>query len=41
MSVAVGDKVILPEFGGSKIELEDKEYFLYKEADLVAKLAKE
>jgi hypothetical protein len=24
MSVAVGDKVMLPEYGGSKIELEDK-----------------
>ena len=24
MSVAVGDKVMLPEYGGSKLELEDK-----------------
>ena len=24
MSVAVGDKVMLPEYGGSKVELEDK-----------------
>jgi len=38
MSVAVGDKVMLPEYGGSKIELEDKEYTLLREADIVAKL---
>merc|ERR1712223_1616716 len=38
MSVAVGDKVMLPEYGGSKIELEDKEYTLFREADIVAKL---
>jgi len=38
MSVAVGDKVMLPEFGGSKIELESKEYTLFRESDIVAKL---
>jgi len=38
MSVAVGDKVMLPEYGGSKLELEDKEYTLYRESDIVAKL---
>merc|ERR1719507_2370215 len=38
MSVAVGDKVMLPEYGGSKIELEAKEYMLLREADIVAKL---
>merc|ERR1712156_280385 len=38
MSVAVGDKVMLPEYGGSKVELESQEYTLYREADIVAKL---
>lgn len=38
MSVAVGDKVMLPEYGGSKLELEDKEYTLFRESDIVAKL---
>merc|ERR1712062_645082 len=38
MSVAVGDKVMLPEFGGSKIELESQEYTLFRESDIVAKL---
>jgi chaperonin GroES len=41
LSVKVGDTVLLPEFGGAKIELEDKEYTLLREGDLVAKLAKE
>jgi len=34
----VGDKVLLPEFGGSKIEIEDQEFFLFKEQELVAKI---
>ncbi len=38
MSVAVGDKVLLPEYGGTKIELEDKEYTIYKEAEIIAKI---
>jgi len=38
MSVAVGDKVLLPEFGGSKVELEGAELHLFRETDIVAKL---
>lgn len=38
MSVQAGDKVLLPEYGGTKVEIEDKEYFLFKEADILAKL---
>lgn len=41
MSLAVGDKVLLPEFGGTKIEIEAKEYTLFRESDIVAKFAKE
>ncbi|CAF4531971.1 unnamed protein product [Rotaria socialis] len=41
VSVQVGDKVLLPEYGGTKVELEDKEYFLFKEADILAKLENE
>ena len=37
----VGDTVLLPEYGGTKIELEDKEYTLLREHDIVATLAKE
>merc|ERR1712014_302195 len=41
MGVAVGDKVLLPEFGGPKIELDNAEYTLFREGDIVAKFAKE
>ena len=41
MGIAVGDTVLLPEYGGQKITLEDKEYSLFREADIVAKFAKE
>jgi len=41
MGIAVGDTVLLPEYGGQKITLEDKEYALFREADIVAKFAKE
>ena len=41
MSVAVGDKVLLPEYGGAKIEIDNKEYAIFREADIVAKFAKE
>ena len=39
MSVAVGDKVLLPEFGGAKLEMEGEEFQLFRESDLVAKLS--
>lgn len=39
IGVKVGDQVLLPEFGGTKVELEDqKEYHLFREADILAKL---
>lgn len=35
----VGDKVLLPEYGGTKVELEEnKEYHLFRETDILAKL---
>jgi chaperonin GroES len=38
-SVKVGDKVLLPEYGGTKVELEDqKEYQLFRESSILAKL---
>lgn len=39
MAVAVGDKVMLPEYGGSKVELEGSDYHLFRETDIVAKLS--
>ena len=41
MSVAVGDKVLLPEYGESLIEIETKESAIFKESDIVGKFAKE
>ena len=40
MTIAVGDKVLLPEYGGTKVELEDKtELHLFRESDILAKIA--
>lgn len=39
ISINVGDKVLLPEFGGTKVKLDDdKEYHLFRENDILAKL---
>lgn len=39
VSLSVGDKVLLPEFGGTKVKLdEEKEYHLFRENDILAKL---
>ena len=37
MNVAVGDKVLLPEYGGTKIELDGDEKFLFREMDILGK----
>ncbi|XP_058791043.1 10 kDa heat shock protein, mitochondrial [Phymastichus coffea] len=38
-SIKVGDTVLLPEYGGTKVELEEnKEYHLFRESDILAKL---
>uniref|UniRef100_A0A2K6N2J9 10 kDa heat shock protein, mitochondrial n=1 Tax=Rhinopithecus bieti TaxID=61621 RepID=A0A2K6N2J9_RHIBE len=31
VSVKVGDKVLLPEYGGTKVVLDDKDYFLFRD----------
>lgn len=39
MGVKAGDQVLLPEFGGTKVELDDqKEYHLFREGDILAKI---
>ncbi|KAI6181679.1 10 kDa chaperonin [Aphelenchoides besseyi] len=35
----VGDRVLLPEYGGSKIVLETKEYHIFRETDIIGKFA--
>jgi len=38
LSVKVGDRVLLPEYGGTKVTLEDKEYFLFRDNDILGKI---
>ncbi|XP_023336746.1 10 kDa heat shock protein, mitochondrial [Eurytemora carolleeae] len=38
MAVTVGDKVLLPEFGGAKMEIDGTEFHLFRETDIIAKL---
>ncbi|KAM4819216.1 LOW QUALITY PROTEIN: 10 kDa heat shock protein, mitochondrial-like [Thomomys bottae] len=35
--VKVGDKVLLPEYGGTKVVLDDKDYFLFRDGDILGK----
>lgn len=39
LQIKVGDDVLLPEYGGTKVELEEnKEHFLFRESDILAKV---
>lgn len=38
MSIKVGDTVLLPEFGGSKVKLDEQEVIILKDTDIIAKL---
>ncbi|ELU10443.1 hypothetical protein CAPTEDRAFT_179776 [Capitella teleta] len=35
--VVPGDKVMLPEYGGTKINLDNEEYFLFRDGDIMGK----
>ena len=37
VTLKVGDKVLLPEYGGTKIKLGDDEVFLFRESDILGK----
>jgi len=37
VSVGVGEKVLLPEYGGTKVVLEDQDYFLFRDSDILGK----
>ncbi|XP_038967490.1 10 kDa heat shock protein, mitochondrial-like [Rattus norvegicus] len=37
VSVKVGDKVLLLEYGGTKAVLDDKDYFLFRDGDILRK----
>jgi chaperonin GroES len=36
MEVKKGDKVLMPKYGGSEVKLDDKEYKIISEEDIVA-----
>ncbi|XP_037089210.1 10 kDa heat shock protein, mitochondrial-like [Pollicipes pollicipes] len=36
-TVSVGDRVLLPEFGGTKVTLDDTDYVLMRDSDLLGK----
>ncbi|GIY75355.1 10 kDa heat shock protein, mitochondrial [Caerostris extrusa] len=36
-SVKEGDKVLLPEYGGTKIEVNDKELYIFRDSDILGK----
>ena len=36
-TLAPGDKVLLPEYGGTKIKLGDDDVFMFREADILGK----
>lgn len=38
MSLKVGDTVLLPEFGGVKVKMNEQELLIYKDTDIIAKL---
>jgi len=38
MSVASGDKVLIPQFGGSPIKVGEEEYSLFRDHDILAKI---
>ena len=40
MEVSVGDIVIYSKYAGTEIKLEDEEYIIVKQADILAKVAK-
>lgn len=37
VSVKVGEEVVLPEYGGTKLTIDDKDYFLFRDTDILAK----
>ncbi|KHJ46566.1 chaperonin GroS [Trichuris suis] len=37
LTVKVGDRVLLPEYGGTKIVMEEKEYYIFRESDILGK----
>ncbi|XP_025230220.1 10 kDa heat shock protein, mitochondrial-like [Theropithecus gelada] len=37
VTMKVGDKVLLPDYGGTKVVIDDKDYFLFRDGDILEK----
>lgn len=37
VTVKEGDKVLLPEYGGQKVEIDSKEFYLFRDSDILGK----
>jgi len=37
-NVKVGDRVLLPEYGGTKVTFDEKEYYLFRDNDILGKV---
>ncbi|XP_076360606.1 10 kDa heat shock protein, mitochondrial-like [Tachypleus tridentatus] len=37
VSVKPGDNILLPEYGGTKVEIEEKEFYLFRDGDILGK----
>jgi len=37
VSVKEGDRVLLPEYGGTKVEIENKEYYIFRDSEILGK----
>lgn len=40
-SVAPGDRVLIPPFGGSSIKIGDSDYLLFRDGEILAKISKD
>jgi chaperonin GroES len=38
VSLKEGDTVLLPSYGGTEVKMDDKEYMVYNEEDILAKM---
>jgi len=38
LAVKTGDKILLPEFGGTKVKLGDEELLIFRDTDIIGKL---
>ncbi|ENN72547.1 hypothetical protein HUJ04_001140 [Dendroctonus ponderosae] len=37
MTIKVGDEVMLPDYGGTRVEMDEQTYFLFRESEILAR----